>query len=372
MLTFVMVSSKGKIVLSVSNDLFSDQRVHKVCCSLKEAGYEVELVGRFLKGISKDLKRTYPSRRFHLWFNKGPLFYANLNIRLFFYLLSSKANIFVANDLDTLPANYLAAKLKGKKLVFDSHEFFTEVPELANRSRTRGIWERIEAYFLPKVKHAYTVSPSIADHYKKRYGIQMRLVRNFPYEDKSNSLPTQKEDVVIYQGALNVQRGLEELIEAFSYDQLKDAQLWLFGSGDIEDELKLFCRELELTERVRFFGRLDPKDLRKETLKAKIGVSIEHIDILNYRYALPNKVFDYIQAKVPVLYSNMEDLAQLLDRENLGEKLRSHEPKEIANQLYAMLKSESYSTWQQNCVQASKKFSWENEESELLKIFNEL
>ena len=121
-----------KIIVSVTNDLITDQRVAKICDTLLELGYEVTLVGRKLKHSTK-VNRKYNTKRFKLLFNKGALFYANYNIYLFLYLFFSRFDVLWSNDLDTLPANYLISKIKSKKIIFDSHEYFTEVPELIDR-----------------------------------------------------------------------------------------------------------------------------------------------------------------------------------------------------------------------------------------------
>ena len=105
-----------RIIVSVTNDLVSDNRVHKVCISLESMGYKVLLVGRKFSN-SYSVTRDYKIKRLSLLFNKGPLFYAEYNFRLFFLLLFSKANVFLANDLDTLLANYLASKIRSKILL---------------------------------------------------------------------------------------------------------------------------------------------------------------------------------------------------------------------------------------------------------------
>lgn len=369
MLTFVLMAINKKIILSVSNDLHTDQRLQKVCDSLQKAGYEVELLGRFLKGKSETLNRSYPCKRFRLWFNQGPLFYFNLNLRLFFYLLFHSFDLLIANDLDTLPANFLVARFRKKSLVYDSHEYFTEVPELIHRPKVQKFWERIEALILPKLKYAYTVSPSIAQAYEQNYGLSMRVVRNFPRLKEAEKLPsTPKEKVVIYQGALNVSRGLEELIRAFNFSILKDIKLWLFGSGDIEAELKALSRELELTDQVVFFGRKAARELKEYTQRASIGVSLEHPEGLSYQYAIPNKIFDYIHAGTAVLYSPLKEVEYLLDGRGVGQKLRSHEPKLISEQIREMMDSDELSQWQLNAKANAKNFSWQNEEVELIKI----
>jgi hypothetical protein len=128
------------ILVSVINDLNTDQRVHKICTFIEQQGYRVVLIGRKRKASDPMETRSYQTMRMRLLFEKGGLFYAEFNLRLFFLLLFKRSHILVANDLDTLLANFLVAKLKRKKLVYDSHEFFTEVPELLNRPRTRAVW----------------------------------------------------------------------------------------------------------------------------------------------------------------------------------------------------------------------------------------
>ena len=155
----------------------------------------------------------------NLLFEKGPLFYAEFNFRLFLRLLFSSAEIILSNDLDSLPASYLASKIRRKKLVYDSHEYFTEVPELINRPAIQNTWRRIEKAILPNLKNAYTVCDSIANAYNKQYGTTFQVIRNLPFRNDRIEIPQdkiiQKEGakIVLYQGALNLGRGLEYAIK---------------------------------------------------------------------------------------------------------------------------------------------------------------
>ena len=172
-----------RVIVSVTNDLVTDQRVGKTCAVLTEMGFKVLLVGRKLKK-SNSIQREYEVKRFRLLFNKGFLFYAEYNLRLFFFLLFSKKNLLFSNDLDTLVPNYLISKIQKKKLIFDSHELFSEIPELENRKRVKNFWLAIEKKIIPKLKNIITVSDSIKEHYQSLYGVNVSVVRNIPENKK--------------------------------------------------------------------------------------------------------------------------------------------------------------------------------------------
>ena len=139
-----MSKTQKRIIVSVTNDLTTDQRVDRSCITLIKMGFDVLLVGRQLSH-SLDLEpRNYRTKRMKLWFTRGPLFYAEYNLRLFFFLLVHKADILLSNDLDTLPANYLASGIRHLTLVHDCHEYFRGVPELNNRGFVAGIWKFLE------------------------------------------------------------------------------------------------------------------------------------------------------------------------------------------------------------------------------------
>ena len=132
-----------RILISVTNDLTTDQRVEKTCEVLSEIGYDVLLVGRKLKK-SLPIQRNYKIIRFRLLFNVGFLFYAEFNIRLFIFLLFTKKDLLFSNDVDTLLPHYIISKLQNKKLVFDSHELFSEIPELVHKKRIKNVWFFLE------------------------------------------------------------------------------------------------------------------------------------------------------------------------------------------------------------------------------------
>ena len=204
--------------------------------------------------------------------NKGPLFYLMFNLRIFWKLIFSSFDVIHAVDLDTLPAAYFACKLKGKKLVYDSHEYFTEVPELIERPVKRAVWLRLEAYLIPKISNALTVSQGIAEAYYEKYRVAFEVIRNCPV---SFDLASKKKDkkYLLYQGALNKGRGLEATIEAM---QDLPILLYIAGNGDIKEELVRHVAELKLEDKVIFLGELKRYKPAEEPLRKAVELSPEN------------------------------------------------------------------------------------------------
>lgn len=371
---------KKKAILSVTNDLSSEQRVHKVCLFLMKLGLEVLLVGRLKRRCLPLEKRPYKTKRFFLLFQKGPFFYAEYNFRLFLYLLFHRADILVANDLDTLLANYLVSKIKGSVLVHDSHEYFTGVPELKGRNFAFNIWKKIERWIFPKLKYLYTVNDSIAKLYRDEYGVEAKVVRNFPVWRGENDgktflkkrqelgLPENKK-IILYQGSINVDRGLLEAVEAMQYVNV-DALLLIIGDGDILPLVKSTAKKLSMEKRIWFMDRMPFEKLRSYTACADLGISLDKDTNLNYRYSLPNKIFDYIHAGVPVLASNLTEIKKIFASYDIGKIIENHSPQHIAEKINFMLNSpEKIVRWKENCLAASKEFCWQNEEKILMEIY---
>jgi glycosyltransferase involved in cell wall biosynthesis len=365
---------KGKrIILTVTNDLVADQRVHRAAATLERQGSNVLVLGRKLPGSQPVGERSYRTHRMRLLFRRGALFYASFNIRLFFALLFRRADLLVSNDLDTLPACFLASRLKSCALTYDSHEYFTEVPELIGRRFARNTWMGIEKLLLPRVRYASTVSQSVADAYRERYGIEMDVIRNLPLAGEKEArrpdlLDCGPQRIIIYQGALNVGRGLESMISAMKY--LDAYQLQIFGDGDIAGQLKDLTKKLELEDRVVFMGRIAHRELKAYTRQASLGISLEEDMGLNYRYALPNKIFDYIQAGVPVLVSDLPEMKQIVENYGIGQVLVDREADKIAVQVREMMDSDELRmTWKKNLRKAGKELNWEKEEEKLLDLY---
>ena len=316
-------------------------------------------------------------RRFRLFFNKGFPFYASFNIRLFFYLLSrSDVALLLSIDLDTLPASFLVSKIRGIKLMYDSHEYFTEVPELNGRNFVKRFWLTLEKMMVPKVDAAYTVNESLAKMYSAKYGIEFGVIRNVPsgeIEEEEFVLPPEfaGTDFIIYQGAVNKDRGLDELIDIIA-DQ-RDIRLVIAGDGDVLKNLKQKVDFLDLSGNVYFTGKIPPSRLKSLTRQAKLGVSLEKKSNLNYYYSLPNKIFDYIQAGIPVLCSGFPEMKEIIRIYGTGRTVDPGNKEEIRAELIKMLwDQESRAEWIKNTESARKKLNWDVEQKKLASIYEKV
>jgi glycosyltransferase involved in cell wall biosynthesis len=339
-------------------------------------GFQVQLVGRKRKDSLSLQPRSYKMKRMRLLFNKGPCFYAEYNIRLFFYLIVHKADLLVSNDLDTLSANFLASRLRHLPLVHDCHEYFRGVPELNRRPGTVRIWKKIEDFIFPKLHFVYAVNSSIAEIYHKEYGIDVKVIRNVPVS-RVNRIPKKKSElgipedssIILYQGALNVDRGLEEAIQAMKFIK-ENACLVIIGTGDIADKLKDLTFIEGVNKQVIFTGPLSLEDLYQYTLMADLGLSIEKDVSLNYHFCLPNKFLDYIQAGVPVLVSPLPEMKTIVEKYSIGEMIEDHDPVHLAKQIDELLSHKDKLTqYQENLKIAAKDLCWENEEPVLMSIY---
>ncbi|ARV06428.1 hypothetical protein BTO04_06825 [Polaribacter sp. SA4-10] len=357
-----------KIIVSVTNDLSTDQRVDKVCSTLQKEGYKIVLIGRKLKN-STPLNRSYSTKRIKLIFNKGFLFYAEFNFRLFFVLLFSKKDTLLSNDLDTLLPNYLVSILQRKNIVYDSHELFPEIPELVHKPFIKKCWSTLEAWILPKLKNTYTVCNSIAEFYDKKYNSKFKTILNLPNKKELEfgvfPFKTAGKKIIIYQGAVNIGRGLELIIDTMKL--LDNCILVVIGNGDIYETLVKKVGNKNLNNKIHFLGKISPKELNKLTPLANLGLSIEEDLGLNYRFALPNKIFDYIQAEVPILVSNLPEMKRISINYKVGEIIKNRKPTELAQQIEKLLEKD----FSNELKKAKKELIWENQEEKLLTIFKD-
>lgn len=369
----------ARIITSVINNFNGDQRVQKVCQSLQKIGFEVEVIATNLRADYLETDYPYPIHRIQLKNQEGSSLYAEFNWKLFRKLLkiSKKEDILLANDLDALLPNYLVSKLRGNPLVFDSHEIFSELPSLTHRKIEKFFWKTLESILVPRIKYFYSVSKGCADWFEKEYQNRPIIIQNVPsiYQkiDKELNLnlpelePNQK--LVIYQGTINMYRGIDKMIQAMQF--VENAQLWIVGEGPEKRKLEQLTQDLGLTAKVLFLGHISPSQLKLLTPRADLGLSLEEDGGLSYRYASPNKLFDYIHAGIPVLGTYLPEIKHIITTNEIGMLIDNHEIKHISEKINLLL-SQDKTFYKENLRKAAQIYNWEIEEKKIEKLFKPL
>ncbi len=303
--------------MAVTNDLATDRRVLHHAATLREAGYEVFLVGR----------NVVPTRH-----SRGWRFYLEFNLGLRRKLAELKPDVVWANDTDTLLGCWLAARKL--RLVMDAHELFPEVPEIQGKPFVKWVWRTLERCLMPKCDALLTVCDSIAAYYKEKYGVEMVTVRNLPacggnlgnpgngFDKISQDFDFAKRgNILLYQGKVNVGRGVDWAIDAMEW--LEDCRLVVAGDGDLLEEMKAYAQSKPWSDRVLFLGRMKPEELEALTPKADVGLVMLEDKGLSYHYALPNRIGDFVQAGVPMVVSDLPEMAAVVRKFRVGEVIYS-------------------------------------------------
>jgi glycosyltransferase involved in cell wall biosynthesis len=363
--------SEKKILVAVTNDVSTDQRVHKIANYLLSKKIEVEVYGRVLP-TTFNIEREYKISRKKHFFNNNFLFYAEYNIRLFFKIVFNKYDYVLSNDLDTLPASFIASKLKKLTLIYDSHELFSEGPELQGRSFVKGFWTRLENFFIPRIKKSYTVSQSISDYYNSKYNANFGVVRNVPLIErkivkKEVKFPTTNK-TVLYQGVLNPGRGIKPMIKALHF--LEEIDLIIIGYGKVEAELIEFVKDELLDNRVHFLGRIPHEELPNYTQLADIGMVLEEPLGKSFEFSLPNKLFDYIHAELPIISGNLVEIKNIIETYNVGLVIENYQPETIAKTIERLITDkELYQQIKEQQKKIKHQFCWEKEQQKLENYF---
>lgn len=359
-----------QVVMLVSNDIVFDQRIRKTARTVASAGYQVAFVGcRFPN--SQPLPEGVTGRRYRLPFARGAGFYLSLQVVLLFDLLTRKGvGCIWANDLDTLFPARLVGMLRRIPVVFDSHEFFTEHAGLAERPWVQASWKRWERWWMPGVKSVVVVNDAIAEAFVQRFPKaafgRPRVVRNMPEfrevpesVDRSEfaefGIPTDLP-IAILQGAyLDRDRGVKDAVALL--EVVADIRLVLVGAGVEWEEAQTEAAAGRGHGRLHCIPRLPFETLRRLTAGADVGLSLDRDTSGNYRMSLPNKVFDYVHAGVPVVATGLPEVRKVVEGYGVGYVVASAEPEVLAAAVRAVLAVDR-TTWRMRTAQAACKLHW--------------
>lgn len=385
-----------KVVLAVTNDLINDSRVNKISNSLSSK-YDVVVIGlnqgrdfnygeyKFKTVLVDDskLKTNTKNVRSKLKRILGPfsIFGKDISIYLFekksgkkleYSLIIEDADIYVANDLNTLGVVYKIAKLMNKKVIYDSHELC--VDQYSKSIIGKLLWEKEERKYIKNVDAVITTNEYRSKILKDRYKLTNLpfIIRNIPNLNKKvNKLSQNKNKIkILYTGNYTGLRGLEELVASMEY-VLDIFQLHLMGYGNLQMKLIEIIKEKKLQDKVFFHDPVPQNIVVDETSKYDLGVVTYLPTNLNNYYCSPNKLYEYIQAGLGIISINLPEPKNIIEKYGNGVLFDSYDPKEIANVINT-LKIENIIKFKKNSIAAKEDLCWENEEKKLFSIYESI
>jgi glycosyltransferase involved in cell wall biosynthesis len=253
----------------------------------------------------------------------------------------------------------------------------------------RSIWKFIESRVLARLNYMYTVSDSIHNLYRKTYHKKLFVVRNLPLKEPPYAAPSPDEDawigsldrlipvnkhLLIFQGAgINESRGAEELVLSMTYLDHKEFHLMIIGGGDVINKLKKIIDENQLNEKITLIPKVPFAILNHFTKKAELGLSIDKPSVINHKYSLPNKLFEYLHAGVPVLASRLVEQEKIINQYEVGDFIDDHQPEHIARKIKEIFADPAkMNRWKQNTARVRDEMNWENESKIITSIFKQV
>lgn len=368
-----------KVTMLVTSELDRDPRVTKTAQRVHEAGYEVNVICRSYNGCPKPYQvLTFDTSRKNTLLDKV-LERSWTNIKLLQMAIATHPDIIHANDLDTVPAGYLAARLSGAKILYDAHELWSEAGEKGGAlGRRLALW--IERFLCHRVDAVVAVSRYRAKHMEKMFGITTpTVVMNAPpYVETSRNQPQpwikdfQGKKVVLYQGRYVAGMGLEDAIRAAKQFP-SDIVLVLRGYGPIEEQLRRLVTEERLNDRVFFVPPVAMDELVNSAIGADLGLVTYRPVNMNNLYAAPNKMFEFIMAGVPCVGSDLPYIREILVGNDLGVVFTPGDINNIASVILGIVcQPDKLNEMKRCCLAIAPQFSWQAESTRLINEYERI
>jgi len=286
------------------------------------------------------------------------------------------AVLLIGHDLDGFLAGIRAKRRLGTPLIYDSHELFPDYAAAARPAYERRGWILYESRLIRHADHVFAVTPARAQVMAERYSIPApQVIRNMPeaaaradrqLPDLREGVPPEKH-VVFYSGMMQPTRGLEQLIAALA--EMPDCVLVVMGRG--EDEYVESLRALAgAPDRMIVRSPVRPSEVVAASAGADVGVVLNRNVSLNNFLSLPNKIYEYLAAGLPIVTSNSPEMTQVVSDYDVGETCDPESPADIIRAIRAVL--EDRERLQANARRAAPEMTWERESEQFIATVQEL
>ena len=365
-----------------------DARVTKEARTLVEAGNQVVIFALKSKGTKtleeRDgflIKRIKIYSRY--WLPKGGIFFAIKYLEYVFQnvrtLWSERFDVYHAHDLETLPLAYILSTLNKKPFIYDSHELYIERENI--KGILKRVWHRIEKILAPRPNKSIIVCDSLGEIYARRYRVpKPEIIKNCQYPNTQvrkdvlrNILSIPKKDkIIIYLGEIASRRGVDVMIDAMNYLEGKD--LVLIGQGDYRFFLREKVKTHQKSDKIFVLDPVPWETLADYTASADLGVFLGQNVCLNVYYILPNKLFEFLSAGLPVVVSDFPEMHRVVIENNVGLVVNEHDAIAAAEAINRILDDRSlYNKMSNNAKRVIiEKYNWQIEGQKLLQLYKNL
>jgi glycosyltransferase involved in cell wall biosynthesis len=363
-----------RIVIVFLGNIKNDSRSFKIYNSLKEAGYIVKVICAVEPNEpiieSNDEVINVKLRKFRKALFKILSFY----FKSLPLITKMCADIVISSDLFSLPIAWLISIKCNAKMIYDSRELYSSLASTKNRLFVRKTISLFEKIFTLRCSLILTVNQSIAKLISSKFKKPIFIIRNFPTtkwkSGKTFAYEKQIENALLYLGLFHQDRGFDvyfELIQKLSFD-FNDIKLLIIGKGELKNLLLEEILKQNLETKVEILGPYSPdEELKFPNVKKIIGLCIIKPVSLSYFFSLPNKIFEYIQAKIPFIASDLPEIRAVVETYKVGILVDPSNINEIVESTRKLLTDQNlYLTMKDNCERATRELTWENEVKSLL------
>jgi len=373
----MMVTTTTDICLLFLQEIVTDARTLNIARSLRKAGWRVAIVGwkrnTAVEALSEEgltLLWIEPPQTRMLW--------QWLHFLTVALGKAPAAKIYWAEDLYTLPlALWLRYRRGAQAVVYDARELYFALSSLAHRPVIQKCWQWLEQRSLPYVDGLLVSGERDLQAMEQQYQSlppRTLVLRNLPpYRVNGRTDRLQQHfqlppdvPIVVYQGALLPGRGIEKIIAALPL--LPNWCFAIIGAGPEENTLRRYAEQYRVADRCLFLGSVPYGELLEWTASADVGVALIEPRSYSYELALPNKLFEYCQARIPVLATRLPAMQEMIDTYNLGLTIEpSASPEQIAHHLQVLYRWKRDPQWLEHCAVVARQLCWEQQEAALLR-----
>lgn len=360
------------VLIVVSSDPIYDSRSSKYLSSLLEAGFSAKVIGVSSDGTTD---RSDKLVRIPTTHRTGKKFFLQFYRRILPEMRKCSAKIIIAGDLFSLLPAVIQKRRNLKpnyspRLIYDSKELYEELPSLKLKRSSYLFWDFVEKVSIRYVDQVITVNRSIADILEAKWHLPMTVIMNVP--DFARQVPIGERSLdkvtLAFSGGLQSGRGLHNLIRLLTL--LPDRyELRFVGDGSLRTELEKLAASLNLSSRVHFIGRVKNTEVIDELSKATIGIYLMENSGLCHYLALPNKLFQFINARLPVIVPTFPEMENIVSKFEIGATVDPTDIKAAASKVLELTSNQgNYNRFVKNCEKAARILNWQLEKEKFVEL----